>query len=708
MKTVKVVIAIVFFIFIMQACSRVKPPQAQSGVLDLRSWDFEKNGNLPLNGEWEFYGHVFIVPQSFQSGKPAQAAPLMVAVPAPSWTNYQTENGRHFPRHDYATYHLRILLPATAVKKTLSLRMADAATAYSFYWNNQLLFEQGKAGESEETTIPYYKKDVVSVEIENPQVEVVVHVANFHNYKGGLWAPFYVGEQKKIFTSKLLVLSYQFFLFGGLMIMSLYHFCLFYFQRKEWSYLFFALFTFLAAIRILLIGEKFFLFLFPHFGFLSVMRLEYLSYYLIIPIFVWFLYFIFERCYNVYVNTAITVVTAVFTFDVLFSPSQVFTARLPYFQLFNLFSLLFIFYGFIKAVYYREDGSWIALWGTVIFVFLGINELLYLYGVNTLPQTSPVGVYVFIFAQATMLALRYAKAFQKIQNITIDLKKLNLSNERFVPQTMIQVLEKKGIVDVHLGDGVEKYTNILFSDIRNFTSLSENMTPQEIFYFLNLYLQRVGPLIRNKGGFIDKFLGDGIQAVFLENSDDAVQTAILLQKEIFSFNAQNQEKRLPTIQAGVGIHNGMATLGVIGEKTRINTAIFSDSVDIAARLENLTKKFAAPILISEGIKQNLKKTYHLRMLGKMQWHQEKPFGIYEVLDIFSGQELEQKIFLGKLFGEALSAFEKSRFILAKEIFQQILTTDANEKAARYYLSILEKNLTVAKFSSDAEEQLSGG
>lgn len=108
----------------------------------------------------------------------------------------------------------------------------------------------------------------------------------------------------------------------------------------------------------------------------------------------------------------------------------------------------------------------------------------------------------------------------------IYLSKINIAYARFVPREFLRFLEKESIVDVKLGDQVQKEMTVLFSDIRSFTSLSESMSPKENFNFLNSYLKRVGPVIRNHNGFIDKYIGDAIMALFPDSAQDAMNADI--------------------------------------------------------------------------------------------------------------------------------------------------------------------------------------
>ncbi|WP_445240301.1 adenylate/guanylate cyclase domain-containing protein [Microcoleus vaginatus] len=107
---------------------------------------------------------------------------------------------------------------------------------------------------------------------------------------------------------------------------------------------------------------------------------------------------------------------------------------------------------------------------------------------------------------------------------------------------------------------------VLFSDIRSFTTISEAMTPQENFSFINSYLSRVSPVIRAHQGFIDKYIGDAIMALFPESADDAVRAAVEMQKQVIIYNQDRLRSNYPLIVIGIGLHAGHLMLGTIGER----------------------------------------------------------------------------------------------------------------------------------------------
>jgi class 3 adenylate cyclase len=140
---------------------------------------------------------------------------------------------------------------------------------------------------------------------------------------------------------------------------------------------------------------------------------------------------------------------------------------------------------------------------------------------------------------------------------------------------------------------------VFFLDIRDFTSLSETMTPEQNFRFINSFLKRFGPIIRSNGGFVDKYLGDGIMALFPASSQGALAAAAAMRTELVEYNAGRQRAGHVPVRFGIGIHTGPLMLGTIGENRRMDSTVISDTVNVASRLEGLTKKFGADILVSK-------------------------------------------------------------------------------------------------------------
>ncbi len=213
-----------------------------------------------------------------------------------------------------------------------------------------------------------------------------------------------------------------------------------------------------------------------------------------------------------------------------------------------------------------------------------------------------------------------AQAAPAIENALMYARQVHLTQaySRFVPPEFLQFLGKESIVDVELGDHVNKEMAIMVSDIRGFTSISEGMTPKENFEFINRYLAVVSPIIRKHHGFIVKYMGDGMMALFPRGILDAIEAALEKRRQVRKLNQENSGAAGPPLDVGVGLHTGKMMVGTVGETARMQGDIFSDAVNLTSRLEGLTKQFGVGIVISEGALALLSSShpYDVRFLGK--------------------------------------------------------------------------------------------
>ncbi|MBW7857152.1 MAG: adenylate/guanylate cyclase domain-containing protein [Leptonema sp. (in: Bacteria)] len=265
-------------------------------------------------------------------------------------------------------------------------------------------------------------------------------------------------------------------------------------------------------------------------------------------------------------------------------------------------------------------------------------------------------------------------------------KMLNASN-RFVPQSYIKLLGKRSILDLQLGDYVEKQMTVLFSDIRGFTTLSEKLNPEQNFKFINSFLNKMGPIIRQYEGIIDKYIGDAIMALFSDQADNAVTAAVEMHNNLLDFNMSRLDGDLQAIKIGIGIHRGDIAVGTIGEKERIDATVIGDTVNFASRLEGLTKIYGANILISKPVLSDLKdlSKYKIRFIDRVIVKgKTKPVPIYEVLDGQYSKTTELKIQYSNEFQIAARDFHKRR-PEAKEQFEFLLTKNPTDKAIQIYL-----------------------
>ncbi|MCB1327346.1 MAG: adenylate/guanylate cyclase domain-containing protein [Spirochaetales bacterium] len=200
---------------------------------------------------------------------------------------------------------------------------------------------------------------------------------------------------------------------------------------------------------------------------------------------------------------------------------------------------------------------------------------------------------------------------QILEQVLSDLRLLNTSLNRFVPYEFLQRLGKHSVTELNLGDHRQTQMSVLFCDIRNFTTLTERIGGPATFDLLGSYFERMGPIIRKHNGYIDKYIGDAIMALF-DAPGDAVASA---QEMLAELRDLNQTSREP-LNIGIGIGTGSIVLGAIGETKRIDNTVIGDSVNASARLESLTAKLDHSLIISESTYNGIENQKDFVRLGR--------------------------------------------------------------------------------------------
>jgi len=287
------------------------------------------------------------------------------------------------------------------------------------------------------------------------------------------------------------------------------------------------------------------------------------------------------------------------------------------------------------------------------------------------------------------LAERFNEMTGQIEQYISKIEKMNKAYSRFVPKQFLDFLKKDNITEVKLGDQVQKEMSVLFTDIRDFTTLSEQLTPKETFDFLNEYLSVMEPLISRNHGFIDKYIGDSIMALFAGNVENAIDAAIEMRVALADFNLKRKMEGKHAIDSGIGIHTGNLMLGVVGGHGRMDGTVVSDAVNLASRIEGLTKMYGTSIIISQDtlIKLEDPGRYNYRFLDvvKVKGKKEAVY-IFEVLDGEPAKIKLMKIEAKADFGRGLQLYKNKEFDEALALFRKIREKNPHDNAAELYIA----------------------
>jgi len=278
----------------------------------------------------------------------------------------------------------------------------------------------------------------------------------------------------------------------------------------------------------------------------------------------------------------------------------------------------------------------------------------------------------FTAERLQVLAILSAQAAISIENA-----RLYTAYGRFVPHELLTQLGQRSMVDVALGDQVAREMTVLFSDIRSFTDLAEKMTPEECFRFVNAYLGRAGPVIRQHGGFIDKYIGDAIMALFPAGADAAVRAAGGLLHELEAFNRDRAAAGLAPIAIGVGLNTGRVMLGTVGEAGRMDGTVIGDAVNLASRIEGLTKHYGTSVLIADETFSRLTDRDVLaRPVGRVQVKgKDAPVILHEVFAADPPAVRDAKRATMPLFADGLALYAAGAFAPAAERFRACAPED---------------------------------
>ena len=267
---------------------------------------------------------------------------------------------------------------------------------------------------------------------------------------------------------------------------------------------------------------------------------------------------------------------------------------------------------------------------------------------------------------------------------------------QFVPVQFLKLLNIQEYDSIKLGLCVEKTMTVMFSDIREFTLISEKMTPQENFNFINSYLTQMEPIIDKYNGFIDKYIGDAVMALFPTGADDAVQAAIAMLKQLVNYNQGRQCASYPPIQIGIGLHTGPLMLGTVGGHNRMDGTVISDAVNLASRVEGLTKTYGASLLITEQTYQQLRDVsqYNIRVIDSVNVKgKTESVTVYEVFDADSELKLKRKSETLPEFEQGFLCFHQEKFDKAIVFFEKVLAVNETDFAAQIYLNHCQKILS---------------
>ncbi|HSV56147.1 MAG TPA: adenylate/guanylate cyclase domain-containing protein, partial [Magnetospirillaceae bacterium] len=390
---------------------------------------------------------------------------------------------------------------------------------------------------------------------------------------------------------------------------------------------------------------------------------------------------------------ATTIGAAAYSIVIAAAPPLTSGNLLPAFQIFAVASGIAMSVVLIRVLLRKEPGAALLAAGFGSLFATAVRDVLVTRGLLAGPFIVQYGLLAFLFAMSLVVTRKFADSFETAERLTESLKVTKRSLERFVPREVLAYLGKTSIDEIVLGDYAARSMVVLFSDIRSFSRISEKLSPEEAFRFINAYLERVCPSIRAHGGFVDKYLGDGVLALFPEDAEAAVRCAIDMQRRLSAFNAEQAGHWREPVSVGIGIHSGRLMLGTIGEDERMDVTVISDAVNLSSRLEGLTKEYEIGIAVSEPVLLALAEpaAYRTRYLGKIGLKgKREPVSVFEIYDSDPEDLAARKDAVKQTFEKAISDFYGLDYGPAMRGFRAVLEVLPRDEPSHHYVRIIRK------------------
>jgi signal transduction histidine kinase len=413
------IVCLIFFclVFSLFSCSLIfygseGVPRAADGMIDLTSWDFERHGNVTLDGMWEFYWNELLEPGEFQSESERFTAIRKYGKVPGLWNTYDY-NGKTLPWFGYGTFRLVVKLPEQ--KARMGIKVFDASTAYRLWLDGTLLLSNGRVGRTRKEMKPQYLPSVTVFDPgNNGTVEIVVQVSNFFEGFGGIWKSILIGKEWDILNERDKRIAFELFLSGVLFVIGIYHIVLFLMGKNDRSLLFFGIFCFDIMARVLVTGERFLYQLFVNFDWQVGTRIELFTVYIGVPLFLWFLLYLFPKECHRTIHRIFLGIGVLWAVAICFVHSSLFDIVTKCYQIILVIACLYSIVIIIFAIVRKRDGAGFILIGIIIFVLTIVNDIL---TVNFIIRTNlfaPLGLFFFILC-AFALYEKFVRAEEQLR-----------------------------------------------------------------------------------------------------------------------------------------------------------------------------------------------------------------------------------------------------------------------------------------------------
>lgn len=289
-------------------------------------------------------------------------------------------------------------------------------------------------------------------------------------------------------------------------------------------------------------------------------------------------------------------------------------------------------------------------------------------------------------------AVRSYLAEQQVREHQVRLAAAHAAATRFVPFAFLSLLGRSELAEARRGDCVTRPVTVYYSDIRSYTTLVEGHSPAENVAWINDYLIAMERPIHARGGFVERIAGDCILALFGSGADAGLQAAIDSLEALTEHNAHRARRGEPPLRIGIGVTSGDCLMGIMGGEDRLQCGVIGDPVNLAARVEGLTKQLGT-LLVTEQTRNALADPgrYAMRYVDRVRVKGlNAPTRLYEVLDGLGAEERERKLTTADTLASALACFQSGDVAGAASMFRELSRRDPRDPAFAWHLDRVEE------------------
>lgn len=588
---------------------------------------FLDNQYFDINENWTFYPNKLIYPSDLSSYTGNKE---IISLP------------HAFPSGNYGTYTCRIenLLP----NQYYAISIYDRVnTSIEVFCNGSSIYKVGKVGETKKDYKPQRSmKPLIFLSNTDGYADLVFHVSNYDYTEGGIIHKLYLSSKsyyEKRFTISIL---FETMISGLFIILMLYFLFQFIGNRSIRVYLNFSILAIILLLITDTMGFSLLTYLIPGIPFQIEARFILIP--LVLPILLFVLYICEDNGIRLKEHKIkwLILITATINSSLLFLPIKI--ASEVYYYYYGCGTILLILSIVVLFKNLRKKPSNYVNLLLLALVLIACIYTVIEYNFIESPQRTYIVLktcYLLVGAiQTCLTGYQRDRMTKELTRLSTELIQLNSAYYRFVPRKVMTLLNVNKINDLKLGMNTTQEVMLLSSDIRNFTGISEGLNPDQTFKMLSIYYEKCAPIIREFGGFIEKFIGDGILAIFPTLNEAPCLCAIKIQNSLIELRKELKEQGLPEIKAGIGIHAGIVDIGIMGTNERLDAVAVSESIQEVTTVESYTKKLKTDILISQKALKHCRKNDGITFEGHLINYKGGDVILYKVLpNEYFGEEV---------------------------------------------------------------------